>query len=81
VQPPKPACKVPLLTGTSLAQAKIKLGAAHCTLGTVTKPKAKKGHRLPPLIVKSSNPAPGSLSSGKVSITLGPKPKSTKHHH
>ena len=47
----------------------------------VIKPKTKKGHRLPPLVVKSTNPAPGSLSSGKVNLTLGPKPKSKAHHH
>lgn len=81
-QLPTPSCRVPSLTGKSLGQAKAKLTAAHCTLGTVIKPKAKKGHRLPPLVVKSTNPAPGSLSSsGKVDITLGPKPKPKKHHH
>ncbi len=78
----KPGCKVPSLSGNSLGQAKAKLAAAHCTLGSVSKPKPTKGHRLPPLVVKSSNPAPGSLSSsGKVSLTLGPKPKPKKHHH
>jgi subtilisin family serine protease len=81
-QSPKPACKVPSLTAKSLGQAKAKLAAAHCIVGTVIKPKAKGGHRLPPLVVKSTNPAPGSLSSsGKVDITLGPKPKPRKHHH
>lgn len=80
-QPPKPACKVPALAGKSLGRAKAKLTAAHCTLGVVTKPKTKKGHRLPPLVVKSTNPAPGSLSSDKVNITLGPKPKPKTHHH
>lgn len=81
-QPSKAACKVPTLVGMSLGQAKAKLSAAHCTLGTVTKPKAKKGHRLPSLVVKSSSPAAGSASSsGKVDITLGPKPKPKKHHH
>lgn len=81
-QPPKPACKVPTLAGVSLGQAKAKLTAAHCTLGTVTKPKAKKGNRSPPLVVKTSSPAAGSASSnGKVNITLGPKPKPKKHHH
>jgi len=79
---PKPTCKVPTLAGVSFAQAKAKLSAAHCTLGTVTKPKAKKGPRLPPLVVKSSSPGAGSApSSGKVNITLGPKPKPKKHHH
>jgi hypothetical protein len=81
-QPPKPACKVPTLAGLGLGQAKAKLTAAHCTLGTVTKPKAKKGRRSPPLVVKTSSPAAGSgSSSGKVNVTLGPKPKPRKHHH
>jgi subtilisin family serine protease len=81
-QPSQPRCVVPKLTGKSLGQATAALAAAHCSLGTVTKPKAKKGHKLGPLVVKSSNPAPGSAaSSGKVNITLGPKPKSKKHHH
>jgi hypothetical protein len=80
--PPAPVCKVPKLAGETLGQATAALKAAHCTLGKVKKPKAKKGHRLGPLAVKSTNPAPGSLSSsGKVEITLGPKPKSKKHHH
>jgi subtilisin family serine protease len=80
--PSKPACKVPTLAGVSLGQAKAKLSAAHCTLGTVTKPKGKKGHRLPSLVVKSSSPGAGSASSsGKVNITLGSKPKPKKHHH
>jgi subtilisin family serine protease len=80
--PPKPACKVPSLAGKSLGQAKAKLAAAHCTLGKVTKPKAKRGHKLSSLVVRSSNPAPGSSSSsGKVDLTLGPKPKPKKHRH
>jgi subtilisin family serine protease len=79
---PKPSCRVPSLTGKTLGQAKTKLRAAHCALGTVIKPKAKRGHRLPPLVVKSTNPAGGSLSSlGKVNLTLGPKPKPKAHHH
>jgi subtilisin family serine protease len=81
-QLPKPACKVPNLAGKSLGQAKAKLAAAHCTLGNVSKPKAKKGQRPPPLVVKSSSPGAGSASaSGKVNLTLGPKPKPRKHHH
>jgi len=79
---PQPTCKVPNLTGANLGQARTKLTAAHCRLGKVTKPKAKKGHKLGPLVVKSSNPAPGSSSSsGKVDLTLGPKPKAKKHRH
>jgi subtilisin family serine protease len=79
---PAPVCKVPRLTGKTLGQATAALKTAHCTPGTVNKPRAKKGHKLGPLVVKSTNPAPGSLSSsGKVDITLGPKPKPKKHHH
>jgi hypothetical protein len=81
-QLPKPACKVPTLAGLGFAQAKAKLSAAHCTLGTVTKPKAKKGHRLPPLVVTASSPGAGAApGSGKVNLTLGPKPRPKKHHH
>lgn len=80
--PPAPACRVPKLTGETLGQATAALKAAHCSLGKVKKPKAKKGHKLGPLVVKSSNPGPGSVSSsGKVDLTLGPKPKVKKHHH
>jgi subtilisin family serine protease len=80
--PPVPACAVPKLTGETLGQATAALKAAHCSLGKVKKPKARKGHKLGPLIVKSSNPSPGSASSsGKVDLTLGPKPKAKKHHH
>jgi hypothetical protein len=81
-QPPTPTCKVPNLAGLGFAQAKAKLSAAHCTLGTVTKPKAKKGHRLPPLVVRASSPSAGAApGSGKVNLTLGPKPKPKKHRH
>jgi hypothetical protein len=83
IQPqPTPACRVPKLSGKPLGQATVALKAAHCSLGKVNKPKKKAGQKPGPLIVKSSNPAPGSLSSsGKVDITLGPKPKPKKHHH
>jgi subtilisin family serine protease len=76
-----PACRVPKLAGKTLGQATVALKSAHCSLGKVKKPKTTDGHKPGPLVVKSSNPAPGSLSSGKVNLTLGPKPKSKKHHH
>ena len=80
--PSQTQCVVPKLAGKSLGQATAALTAAHCSLGTVSKPKAKKGRKLRPLVVKSSNPAPGATAStGKVNITLGPKPKPKKHHH
>lgn len=82
--PPLPpgACTVPKLAGKTLAQAKAALSGAHCALGTVTKPKARHGHKLGALVVKSSTPAAGAKpASGKVNLTLGPKPKPKKHHH
>jgi hypothetical protein len=73
---------VPALAGKSLAQAKAALATAHCTLGTVTKPKAKKGRKLAPLVVRSSTPAAGAKpTSGKVDLKLAPKPKPKKRHH
>jgi subtilisin family serine protease len=75
-------CKVPKLAGMTLAKAKTALSTANCTLGKVTKPKAKKGKKLPALVVKSSTPAAGaSPASGKVDLTLGKKPKPKKKHH
>jgi hypothetical protein len=71
-------CKVPKLAGLSLAKAKSALAGAHCRLGKVTQPKARKGHKLVALVVKSSSPAAGAAASGPVGLSLGPKPK--KHH-
>jgi hypothetical protein len=79
-QSPPASCTVPKLAGESLAQATAALNRAHCSLRKVTRP--KHGQRLGPLVVKSSAPAAGSHpASGKVDLTLGPKPKPRKHHH
>jgi len=79
---PGSECTVPKLTGKTLSQAKAALTAAQCAPGKVTKPKAKKGHKLPPLVVRSSKPVAGAKpASGKVDLTLGPKPKPGKHRH
>ncbi len=79
---PTRICTVPKLAGKTLGQAKAKLAAASCTLGKVTKPKAKRGRKLPALVVKTSAPRAGAKpASGKVNLTLGPKPKPKKHHH
>lgn len=85
-QPPTPqataGCKVPKLTGKTLAQAKAALKAANCTLGKVKEPRAKKGHKPGALVVKSSSPGSGAKpANGVVGLTLGPKPKHRKHHH
>jgi subtilisin family serine protease len=74
--PPALACIVPKLAGKTLAQARAALTAAACKLGTVRKPRPRKGKRLPPLVVKSSTPAAGTKpTDGKVNLTLGPKPR------
>lgn len=82
IRPIPPAtCTVPKLAGKTLGQATSALAAAGCTLGTVTKPKARHGHKPAALVVKSSAPAAGATASGKVNLTLGPKPKPKRHHH
>jgi subtilisin family serine protease len=77
--PSAPSCTVPKLAGKTLAQAKAALASAGCQLGKVRKPKPRKGHPLPPLVIRSSSPAAGAASSGAVSLTLGPKPKRHRH--
>jgi subtilisin family serine protease len=67
-------CVVPKLAGKTLAQAKAALNAASCKLGTLRKPRLRKGSH-PPLVVKSSTPAAGAKpAAGRVNLTLGPKP-------
>jgi len=80
VPPSCDPCVVPKLSGKSQGQAKSALTAAKCTLGKVTKPKAKKGKKLGPLVVKSSSPAAGTVlpQGSKVNVKLGPKPKKKK---
>jgi len=77
----QPRCMVPKLAGKTLGQAKTALRGAGCTLGKVAMPKARKGKKLPPLVVKSSTPGAGaSPGDGTVGLILGPKPKPKKHH-
>lgn len=79
--PSPPLCKVPSLIGKSLSQAKSALVAAHCTLGKVALPKAKKGKKMPPLVVRSSTPAANASTAGAVDLKLGPKPKKKRKKH
>ncbi len=74
---PLPRCVVPKLKGKSLSQAKRLLSRAHCKLGKVHKPKARKHHKLPVLVVTKSSPGSGASrpNGTKVGLTLGPKPK------
>lgn len=79
--PPPVTCTVPKLVGKTLARAKAALRTAHCTLGVVRKPRSRPGKRLPGLVVKASRPGAGAKpASGKVSLTLGPKPRPRKAH-
>jgi subtilisin family serine protease len=78
--PPPPSCTVPKLAGKALAKAKTALARAGCKLGTVRKPKPRKGKRLPRLVVKSSTPVAGVETSGKVDLKLAPKPRQRKAH-
>ncbi len=75
--PVEEKCVVPTLAGKTLAQARSALSAAHCTLGTVAKPKKKKGHKLGPLVVKSSSPEAGTTmaANSKVNLKLGTRAK------
>lgn len=76
-----PPCIVPKLAGKTLARAKAALTAANCKLGTVTRKHARpKGKKRRLLVVKSSNPPAGARpASGKVNLTLGPKPRKARH--
>lgn len=62
-------CVVPHILGKTRAGAKTLLGRAHCRLGKVTTPRAKKGTKF---VVHSSSPKAGTrLSSGaKINVTL-----------
>ncbi len=74
--PSSPKCTVPKLMGKTLSQAKKALNAAHCTLGKVTKTKARNGHKSGTLVVKSSSPSAGSTpANSAVDLKLTPKTK------
>jgi virginiamycin B lyase len=81
---PKASCVVPKLAGKTLAQAQKLLRAAHCALGKVTRPRAKRGHRLRPLVVGAQHFRGGrKLAVGtKVALALVEKkaPPKTRRH-
>lgn len=72
-----PVCIVPKVVGKRLKAAKRRIKAAGCKVGKVTKPKARKGKKLRPLVVKSSKPSAGTILEvgSKVNLKLGPKPR------
>jgi hypothetical protein len=69
---PKPACVVPKLKGKSLDTARKRLRSAHCALGRVTMPAARKHHAPGRLVVGLTRPGPGRRlqAGGKVRIVL-----------
>jgi hypothetical protein len=72
--PPPPVCVVPKLAGKTLARAKAALATAGCKLGTVHKPRRRKGQKRRVLVVKSSNPAADATpADGQVNLRLGLK--------
>jgi hypothetical protein len=73
---------VPKLKGNSLGKAERALKKAHCAVGKVTKPKAKKGHKKrAKLVVGSAKPGKGKrLAAGtKVALRLRAAPTKRKH--
>lgn len=74
-------CIVPKLKGKSLKRAKRALRRAHCKVGRVKQPRARRGARRPKLVVKSSKPRAGAIrpDGTRVKLKLGPKPR-PKHH-
>jgi hypothetical protein len=75
-------CVVPKLKGDSLSKAKRLLRSAHCAIGKVSKPKARKHHKL--VVSKSKPGAAAKLAVGsKIALKLGPAPKAKRHrrHH
>jgi hypothetical protein len=78
--PPPPKCVVPKLKGDSLSKAKSLLAKAHCSVGKIMKPKVKKGHKAPKLVVGSTSPGAGKklANKAKVAIKLVAAPKKKK---
>jgi hypothetical protein len=76
--PPPAPCIVPALKGKSLKRARAALEGAHCSLGRVSRPKAR-GVRKHSLVVKSFSPAAGSVlaAGAKVDVKLA---KARKRH-
>lgn len=78
---PTPECIVPKLVGEKAKAAKRKIRAAGCEIGEVRRPKARRGKKRGPLVVKSSNPSAGTVlaagSQVKLKLSLSPR----KSHH
>jgi subtilisin family serine protease len=70
-------CKVPKLKGKALRAAKRALRRAHCKLGKVRQPRARRATSAPALVVLSSKPKRGAVRAAdtKVRLTLGSPPR------
>jgi hypothetical protein len=76
--PPPATCSVPKLKGFSLGKAKSALKKANCKTGKVTQPRRKKREKRGPLVVKSSNPATGTVLPAGSEVDLGLRHKRKK---
>jgi hypothetical protein len=78
---PTPECIVPKLVGEKAKAAKRKIRAAGCEIGEVRRPKARRGKKRGPLIVKSSNPSAGTVlaAGSQVNLKLGLSPRKSRH--
>jgi hypothetical protein len=72
-------CKVPELIGATLPVARRRLAAAHCTVGAVHKPKAKKGRRGGPLRVFRQSLAAGTVAVPGRDVKLWLRPSKRRH--
>jgi hypothetical protein len=71
-------CVVPRLTGKTLTAAKKSLNSAKCALGKVTRPRKKTRATL--IVTKQTKAGTKLSATGKVSLTLGRKPKKKTRH-
>ena len=73
-------CTVPEVVGKKLRTAKRKIRAAGCAVGQVSRPRAKKGKKRGPLVVRSSKPRAGRTlpAGGEVDLVLRRQPKKAR---
>jgi hypothetical protein len=78
---PTPECTVPKLVGEKAKVARRKIRAAGCEIGEVRRPKARRGRKRGPLVVKSSSPSAGTVlpAGSQVNLKLGLRPRKSRH--
>jgi hypothetical protein len=73
---PQRACTVPKVVGLSLAKARARITAAHCSVGTVSRkfsPRAKSGK----VLVQGRRPGARLQTGARVSLTVGKRSRRT----